>query len=91
MTAYKYREGESTRLMVAKETLKSKQRQKLPVLMILIDGVIGFWDEQKIFNIRSGVINYLISLSTNYRVVAIAQGQTRKCVKKLCQFLSERN
>jgi len=24
MTAYKYREGESTRLMVAKETLKSK-------------------------------------------------------------------
>jgi len=40
--------------------------------MILIDGVIGFWDEQKIFHIRSGVINYLIALSTNYRVVAIA-------------------
>jgi hypothetical protein len=45
MTARKYREGVSTRLMVAKETLNNSNRQKLPLLIVNIDGVTGYWDE----------------------------------------------
>jgi hypothetical protein len=45
MTAYKYKQGVSTRLMVARETLKSIQRQKLPLLILNLDGIIGFFDE----------------------------------------------
>jgi hypothetical protein len=45
MAGYKYREGVSIRLLVARETLRSQARQKLPIIMIMIDGVIGFWDE----------------------------------------------
>lgn len=85
MAGYKYREGQSTRLMVAKETLRSKTRQKLPIIVIMIDGVIGFWDELKIFHIRSGVINQLITLSNNFRIVAVASGQTKRSVKRLFQ------
>ena len=43
MTAYKY--GDSQRLMVAKETLKSKTRQKLPLIVVMLDGVAGYWYE----------------------------------------------
>jgi hypothetical protein len=45
MTAFKYREGESTRILVAKEMLKNKSRNKMPILIINLDGVIGYWDE----------------------------------------------
>lgn len=45
MTAFRYREGESIRLMVAKETLTSKTRSRLPIIIINIDGVTGYFDE----------------------------------------------
>lgn len=46
MTPYKYRNGISNRLLVAKETFAAK-RAKLPILVINIDGVMGYFDEQK--------------------------------------------
>ena len=56
MTARKYREGLSTRLMVAKETLTSRQRQKLPILIINLNGVTGYLDESRIYHIKLSVI-----------------------------------
>ena len=44
MTAHKYGDGESRRLLVARETLK-QTRNKLPIVIITVDGVIGYWDE----------------------------------------------
>ena len=88
MTAYKY--GDSQRLMVARETLKSKTRQKLPLIVVMLDGVAGYWDEQKVYWVKSSVIQYLVALSTNYRVVGVAIGQSKKCVKKLCSQLAEK-
>jgi hypothetical protein len=44
MTAYKYKEGISTRLLVAKETLTNR-RVNLPILIINLDGIIGYFDE----------------------------------------------
>jgi len=74
MTAYRYREGESTRLMVAKETLQSKLRQKFPVLILNLDGITGYFDESRIYYIRAGVITSLIALSMNFRVIAFCIG-----------------
>ena len=44
MTPYKYKSGVSSRLLVAKETFAAK-RAKLPIMVINIDGVIGYFDE----------------------------------------------
>jgi dipeptide/tripeptide permease len=30
-------------------------------------------------------------LSTNFRLIAVAVGQTKKCVKRLCWHLAEKN
>ena len=46
MTPHKYRNGISTRLLVAKETFAQK-RAKLPILVINLDGVLGYFDESK--------------------------------------------
>ena len=46
MTPYKYRNGISTRLLVARETFTPK-RAKLPILVINLDGVLGYFDESK--------------------------------------------
>jgi len=45
MTARKYQEGISTRLLVARETLKSSYRAKLPIIIVNLDGVTGYFDE----------------------------------------------
>lgn len=52
MTASKYREGVSTRLLVAKETLNNPLRNKLPLIIINLDGTIGYFDENKIYFVR---------------------------------------
>jgi hypothetical protein len=70
MTAYKYKEGISTRLMVARETLKSTQRQRLPLLILNLDGIIGFFDEQKTYHIRSTALTQIVALSVNFRTIA---------------------
>lgn len=60
----------------------------MPILIITVGGgVVGYWDEQKIYHIRQSSIDLLIALGCNYRLVAIAQGQSQKCVKKLCFYL----
>jgi hypothetical protein len=84
MTARKYREGVSTRLMVARETLSNTNRQKFPLLIFNLDGVTGYWDEAKVYHMRSSILKYLVALSNNFRLVAVGIGQTKKCIIKLC-------
>jgi hypothetical protein len=69
--------------MVSVESQKA-YRSRMPSLVIMIDGIIGYWDEKKVFYLRSSVLNNLIALSTNFRLIAVAVGQTKKCVKRLC-------
>ena len=51
MTRHKYGDSISNRLFVAKETFNPK-RLKLPVLVLNIDGVLGYFDEAKTYIFR---------------------------------------
>ena len=84
MTAPKYKMGLSRRVLVAQETLVNKYRQKLPVLVLNLDGVIGHWDESKTFNIRQKTFMYLAALTCNFRIIAFATSQTKGVVTRLC-------
>jgi hypothetical protein len=87
MTAHKYREGESRRLMVGRETLLSKQRAQLPLLIVNLDGAAGHFDENRNYFIKQNVINYLISLSCNFRIAVFTIGTTKNTLRKLCSLL----
>lgn len=84
MTAYKYREGVSTRLLVAKETLNNPLRNKLPLIIINLDGTIGYFDEHKIYFVRQHALTCLVALSSNFQIAAFCTGQTKRCVRRLC-------
>lgn len=71
MTPHKYRNGISTRLLVAKETFAPK-RAKLPVLILNIDGALGFFDEAKHYNLKEKCLSMLQSLSHNFKIVAFS-------------------
>jgi hypothetical protein len=43
----------------------------MPLIILDLDGVIGYWDENKNYHIQASTISYLIALSHNYRLVAI--------------------
>jgi hypothetical protein len=51
MTNYKYKEGISKRLLVAKEAL-TITRTQLPVLIMDIEGVFGYFDHAKTYHVR---------------------------------------
>ena len=71
MTRHKYRNGVSTRLLVAKETFQPK-RAKLPILVINLDGTLGFFDESKHYNCKEKSLTMLQSLSHNFKIVGIS-------------------
>ena len=90
MTASKYREGESKRIMVAKECLSFRDRFKLPMLMVNLDGIIGYFDELKMYFIKPSNITLLIALSNNFKVIAFCQGQSKNVLRKLCKLLQDK-
>ena len=51
MTRHKYRDNISNRLFVAKETFSAK-RIKLPIIVMNLDGVLGYFDEAKTYVFR---------------------------------------
>lgn len=51
MTKHRYRDNISNRLLVARETF-SQKRLKLPILVLNIDGVLGYFDEAKTYIFR---------------------------------------
>ena len=58
MTPHKYRNGISTRLLVARETFSPK-RAKLPILVLNLDGVLGYFDEAKQYYCKEKAIQML--------------------------------
>lgn len=79
MTPRKYRDGVSSRVLVAKETFSAK-RAKLPILVVNLDGVLGYWDEAKTYNMRDKSLGLLISLSHNFRIVGYSS-ETKTLLK----------
>jgi hypothetical protein len=71
MTGHKYKEGLSKRILVAKEAL-SKTRMTLPVLILDLDGVVGYFDQAKTYLLRQSDLTQIISLSNNFRMVAFS-------------------
>jgi len=67
-----YRNGLSKRILVAKETL-NKNRAMKPLLIVHLEGTIGFYDENKFFYLRERSLTLLSALSHNFRIVAISQ------------------
>jgi hypothetical protein len=59
---------------MSKECATSEDRRMLPVLVINLDGVLGYWDDGKRFYYvtRPKVVEAIIQLSYDFRVVAIS-------------------
>ena len=60
----------------------------MPVLVINIDGVLGFWDDQSknYFVLRHKIIDSLINLSYDFRIVAVSS-KKKKLICKLIYAL----
>ena len=87
LTAKIYRQGVSQRLFVGKDAF-AKKRSKLPILVIGLDGVMGYFDEAKAYNIKQVTFNYLLALSHNFRIVAYTQ-ELKNIVRRLVHILGE--
>ena len=46
----------------------------LPVLIVNLDGAVGYWDESQknAYVLREGVVDSLIQLTHDFRVVAVS-------------------
>jgi len=87
MTPHKYRNGVSTRILVAKETFAPK-RAKLPVLVFNLDGVFGYFDESKGYICREKHLQMLQSLSNNFKIVGFSN-EPKGIIKRFGQNLSD--
>ena len=87
MTPRRYRDGVSTRILVAKETFLPK-RQKLPVLLLNLDGALGYWDEAKAYVFKERGLGQLIALAHNFRIVGYS-AEPKSVLKRLGQALAE--
>ena len=87
MTPRRYRDGVSTRILVAKETFLPK-RQKLPVLLLNLDGALGYWDEAKTYVFKERGLGQLIALAHNFRIVGYS-AEPKGLVKRLGRALAE--
>jgi hypothetical protein len=81
-----YRNGLCKRLLVAKETLH-KGRTCKPLLIVHIEGTLGYFDENKFFFCREKYLSYLSALSHNFRVIGLST-EPSKITKRLCHFMS---
>lgn len=82
MTNHKYKEGISKRILVAKEVY---HRTHLPVIVINLDGVIGYFDQCYNYHMKQADLIQIISLSNNFRIVAFAINTSKNMVKRLCK------
>jgi hypothetical protein len=64
----------SQRLFLSKECASSEDRRMMPVLIVNIDGVLGYWDDmnKNYFVVRKQIIESLITFSYDFRIVAIS-------------------
>lgn len=86
-THNKYRGGNndfvwSQRLCLSKEMAENPERRKMPVLIINMDGVLGYWDEEMThYVIRNRSVEILIQLSYDFRLVAISTESQKNIFK----------
>ena len=71
--------------MQIKQFMKDKRRL-LPLLIVDLDGAVGYWDEGKNYNMHPSVLQYLHALSTNYRIAGVSK-MNKKQVQRLCKQL----
>ena len=64
----------SERLYFAKEFIeKPDYRRNMPVLIINLDGVFGYWDHNReIYVIRSKTVDAIMTLSYDFSLVAVS-------------------
>ena len=74
-------------MFVAKETFSAK-RSKLPIIIISLDGVFGYFDETKAYHFKEKSLFYLHSLSHNFRIVAFSM-ETRSIIRRMVRSLAE--
>jgi hypothetical protein len=75
----------SRRILVGKETL-TKNRCSKPMIIVHLEGTIGYFDENKFFYVRERNLNILQSLSHNFRIVALSC-ESKRMVKRLCRSI----
>ena len=78
----------SQRLFLSRECVTSEDRRMMPVLIINVDGVLGYWDDQSrhYFVLRHKIIDSLINLSYDFRIVAVSS-KKKKLICKLIYAL----
>lgn len=87
-----YRRVTSKRLFTAPETLSSNRR-KLPVIVLNLDGLVGFWDDSggQAYVLRQRIVDSLIQLSFDFRLVAVSvegNWKIRKAILGLMNIVS---
>jgi hypothetical protein len=88
-TKRRYRKGDSlfswsTRLFMSKECALSEDRRRMPILVVNLDGAVGFWDDLKrnYYVLRPKIVEGLIQLSYDFRIVAVSS-QRQKLIRKV--------
>jgi CDP-glycerol glycerophosphotransferase (TagB/SpsB family) len=73
----------SQRLYLSRECATSEDRRQLPVLIVNLDGAVGYWDEQRRFYyvLRHKVVEGLIQLSYDFRLIAVSSARKRLICK----------
>jgi hypothetical protein len=60
----------------------------MPLLIMNLDGVLGYWDESRVYSIKQNVLNLLFSLSMSFRIIGYTVGVRKHYVKKLVRHMA---
>lgn len=74
----------SQRLFLSNENANSEDRRMLPALIINMDGALGYWNVSskiKHFVLRHGIVDALIRLSYDFRLVAVSSQSQRNIAR----------
>lgn len=71
-------------MFMSKECALSEDRRRMPILVVNLDGAVGFWDEIKrnYYVLRPKIVEGLIQLSYDFRIVAVSS-QRQKLIRKV--------
>ena len=59
---------------MSNECAESEDRRMMPILVINLDGAMGYWDDYNKFHyvLRPKIVDSLIQLSYDFRLVAVS-------------------
>lgn len=67
-------------MFLAQECASSEYRRMMPILILNLDGAVGYW-EKNVYILRKGVIDSLITLSYDFRLIAVSSQRQKKIWK----------